>query len=138
MANCEQGLKEDTRAIYLQALATVQQLILLGERYIPCGPPGAYAVIGDIMRHVTELESQTVRLRAAILHLQTRLDETEGLVQKQNNPLKNALAGGPPPGFPMQATDQAANESLKRKVYELEKARDEAEKLARMFPKVTL
>lgn len=57
------NMNEDKRAVYLQALSTVQELILLGERYIPSGPHGAYSIIEDVMGYVNSLEHELVKLR---------------------------------------------------------------------------
>lgn len=64
---------EDKREAYKQALVTVQELILLGERHIPTGPYGAYDIIDNISAYVLSLELEVIRMRAAIIRRENEL-----------------------------------------------------------------
>lgn len=57
---------ENKREAYKQALVTVQELILLGERHIPTGPNGTYDIIDNISAYVLSLELEVVKMRAAL------------------------------------------------------------------------
>ena len=64
---------ENKREAYKQALITVQELILLGERHIPTGPYGAYNILDNISAYVLSLELEVVKMRAAIIRRENEL-----------------------------------------------------------------
>lgn len=122
---------------YTDALSVIQELILLGEQHIPCGPRNAYNVLDWITAHVNSLELEIIKMRAGMRRLSCALEE------------QNAVNAAPPviggkSGTPNQYENERAhlhNEMRKAdaaKLEELKRAQEQAAKVAELFPKWTL
>lgn len=122
----------DKRETYMKALSVVQELILLGERYIPTGSNHAYEILDDVTAYVNSLELEIVKLRAGLARISSQLETQQAI---QPAPL---VAGGPD-NFLQNALKKAEQEKFRNKhIEDLRTMQEQMARQAREFPKVTL
>lgn len=118
-------MTDNKREAYVGSLSTIQELILLGERYIPTGPSNAYDILDNISVYVNSLELKIVKMRAAITKMQRELE------------MQRAVEFRPEPKN-VDVTPFVNQQKRDTNLKALMELQENAARMASVFPKVTL